>query len=749
MTTEGFPDQLKDQYTPLETLGAGAMGVVFKAWDKALGRPVAIKLMGGDENARTRTRFLHEAAALAKLKHPNVVGVFAYGVLEDRGPYIVMEFLEGAPLDRPPRGTDPLQVMLQVADGLDEIHRAGLVHRDLKLPNVMLTAQGRAVIVDFGLVLDPSQTRVTRQGAFVGTFMVGAPEVLHLEKAVQATDWYAWGLNLYLLCEGRFPFTFPELMAVTKHHPLPEPRFQKLADDSPLASLIRRCLAEDPAERPSSRDEVLALLREDREAGSQSGNETTQLASMELDLLLSSADPSTVAEPPTGLAGGAPSSAAGARPLPWQVVGAVLALALGLHGLMRLSGRGGGPSGGSTTVPFPEDFPASLARELADLEVTEPGALDPDPTRWGALLSRLPRLGRYLEWVGEGGRPETLPVPLADALRGVGGAFLARGLEDPFDPSLHVLPSPTEVARPPSLIQGELAALRLPERARGWLGASLAALDQAVGLHARLEARLNDPGSPPPPELPASLWARRQQLQAHGLLDFVRRHSHDRTFRVAVSPWLRPGVVWFRRALYAAGRSIREEAETREALACLFSNLGGRVSAFFYSHHQYADLAPLLGGPPNSAAGWLLRGDALRLQRLVRRRSTELQVSGVRRAEVEAFERAAEPGEGEMAQRRRSHAVAQLLQRAREDGDGARMRTLLDAHRAAIGRAPDAVLIWMIHDVLELASRTGSGLTLAPGEAEGLRREVAEVLARQPPEAFREVRALVSGRRLR
>jgi hypothetical protein len=219
-----FPASLAHRYQPLGVLGAGAFGAVFRARDRELDRDVAIKVLAPAALSSAPQRLRHEAEALARLRHPGVVEVYGSGEAPE-GPYLVMEYLEGASLASGSED-DPLAVMLEVAAGLEAVHQAGLLHRDVKPSNIVRTTEGRVVLVDFGLVQAPDLTRFTGTGDVVGTPIYMAPELLAGDPYTQATDWFAWGRTLEMLAGAR------------------------LVPGSPLAQVVAATTDPDPARRP-------------------------------------------------------------------------------------------------------------------------------------------------------------------------------------------------------------------------------------------------------------------------------------------------------------------------------------------------------------------------------------------------------------------------------------------------------------------------------------------------------------------
>jgi eukaryotic-like serine/threonine-protein kinase len=269
-----------------EPLGEGGMGVVHTAFDLALERTVAIKLLRGTGDPAERERFLAEARAASAINHPNVVTVHEVGS-EDDTDFIVMERVEGRTLaELLRRGPLPQQEALRhardIADGLACAHRFGLVHRDLKPGNVMVDAQGRLKILDFGLakrspiggdtlVLAAGESRespppLTEPGMVVGTPAYMSPEQARGEPVDARSDLFSLGCLLYEMLAGVPPFRgatpVQVLAAVLSEDPALPPGLPP-----PLGRLLRSLLAKSRAARPASadqvRDELQALLDAD------------------------------------------------------------------------------------------------------------------------------------------------------------------------------------------------------------------------------------------------------------------------------------------------------------------------------------------------------------------------------------------------------------------------------------------------------------------------------------------------------
>lgn len=208
-----MPDKNISHYKILGKLGEGGMGVVFKAHDTKLDRPVALKLLplhlqSGDD---AKERFLQEARAASALDHPNVCTIHEIGESEDGSMFISMAYYEGESLqERIKRGapgfSEALDIAIQTARGLQSAHESGIVHRDIKPGNIMLTPRGDVKIVDFGLAKLAGQSRLTQSGSTIGTAAYMSPEQINNEAVDHRSDIFSFGLLLYELFTGIHPF---------------------------------------------------------------------------------------------------------------------------------------------------------------------------------------------------------------------------------------------------------------------------------------------------------------------------------------------------------------------------------------------------------------------------------------------------------------------------------------------------------------------------------------------------------------
>lgn len=257
-------------------LGAGGMGVVYRATDTKLGRDVALKLLpvGATEDATARERLLNEARTASSLNHPHIGTIYEVGEAEGRV-YIAMELVEGRPLSVlvPQDGLPTESVArygMQIADALAHAHERGIVHRDLKTSNVVITPEGRAKVLDFGLAkrlrnedlaeVTRSGKALTQAGAVVGTLHALAPEVLKGQPADARSDIWALGVLLYEMAAGALPFQGKTGFELTSHilreppAPLPE------RVPAGLRAIIQRCLTKEPGQRYQRASEVRAAL---------------------------------------------------------------------------------------------------------------------------------------------------------------------------------------------------------------------------------------------------------------------------------------------------------------------------------------------------------------------------------------------------------------------------------------------------------------------------------------------------------
>lgn len=247
---------LNHRYRLEAEIGRGGMGVVYRAQDTLLNRSVAVKLLATDTlGTEGRARLLHEAQAAARLNHPNIITIYDAGEF-DEASYIIMELLDGESLydKRPQNLSEILQVARQICTALNHAHANGVIHRDLKPENVIITRDGTAKLTDFGLARSVA-SRLTVEGAFIGTIFYLPPEQALGKQIDGRTDLYAFGVMLYELVAGQLPFTADDSLAVISQHLYapPIPPSNHNCDLPPaLDRLIMQLLQKNPDDRPAS-----------------------------------------------------------------------------------------------------------------------------------------------------------------------------------------------------------------------------------------------------------------------------------------------------------------------------------------------------------------------------------------------------------------------------------------------------------------------------------------------------------------
>ena len=261
---------LGQRYRLVRRIASGGMGTVWEAEDAVLHRPVAVKVLSDafSSDSEFVERFRREARAAAGLAHPDVARVFDYG--EDDGTqFIVMELVAGetlaARLSRGPIDPDEaVRITQRVAEALQAAHDAGVVHRDVKPGNIMLTPSGRVKVMDFGIAAAAWDAPITVTGTTLGTAFYISPEQAAGKKATPASDVYSLGIVLYEMLTGRPPFTGKIPVAVAAAHlnaPTPNVRGASPSVPEHVALACERALSKDPAKRPSSAGAFAAMLR--------------------------------------------------------------------------------------------------------------------------------------------------------------------------------------------------------------------------------------------------------------------------------------------------------------------------------------------------------------------------------------------------------------------------------------------------------------------------------------------------------
>ena len=259
MTT---PTEVAGRYKLENRLGAGGMSTVFRAQDTVLERAVAVKLLAEHlaQDDDFVARFRREALAAARLQHPNIVQVFDSGQDQESGRhYIVMEYVDGpscADLLRQHRmfdTEDTVRIVRDACQGLDYAHRAGVIHRDVKPGNLLVSNEtGTTKLADFGIAKAAEQTRITQVGAVLGTAAYLSPEQATGEEAGPGSDIYSLGVCAYQFLTGRLPHEYGSLteLALKQQQERVAPITTYRDDVTPeLDQAVRLCLERDPAHR--------------------------------------------------------------------------------------------------------------------------------------------------------------------------------------------------------------------------------------------------------------------------------------------------------------------------------------------------------------------------------------------------------------------------------------------------------------------------------------------------------------------
>lgn len=593
-----LPEGLRARYREVRILGAGAMGTVLLAEDRSLARPVAVKLVQGHLGKDFRERFLREARSLAAVRHENLVEVLDFGYSGET-PYLVLEYLQGRSLEQPVPGLDVLDVVEKCARALEALHRAGLVHRDVKPANLFRTEDGRVVLTDLGLVYDPEAPALTATGVMVGTPSYLSPERMHGGPPDPGQDWWALGVTLYSLHRGRLPFEPMALIGAAGGAPLPRPHFPV---GDPYRELVEALLHPEPGRRLGSHAELLPLLAAARDLEGGGNPE-------EVPLL----EPRGNSGPPEGK-----------RRFPWLplLAAGFLALASGV-GRMGLPGLGQdsveGPAGGvgaargSGADPGPRGNPdapvpawAPRVTPLPPLlgegglavlreEYARAGDLDPDPLRARELREALPSLAATFRWIHRGGDLAGAPPEVFEQAAAVDSFLGGQAFLGPLRILGRALPLGEAEGFPVADFHYRLPAV---PSGSGWLGRVLRTYKEARARVRGLE----------------DLWERRQageevdlpaSLDSSGGLQFMNlkrslyqiRRMPER--RRELGEWLRGIGDELRILLFAAARSLEHEPAHRSWLV--------RSLPLMIREHQHLLPDELLDASPDFLLG--LRAD--------------------------------------------------------------------------------------------------------------------------------------------
>ena len=267
-------------YRILDKLGQGGMGEVYLAEDTKLDRKVALKFLPESlsRDPEARERLLREAKATSRLNHPNILTVHSVEQFDGRD-YIVMEYIDGQPLDDLTRArelplADLLGLALQIAEGLQKAHQSGIVHRDIKPSNILVDADRRARLLDFGLATYQGAAKLTQTGSTLGTAAYMSPEQALSRECDHRADLFSLGVVLYEMITGQLPFRGEHsaalVYAIVNDQPEPLARYKS---DTPemLQRIVSKCLAKRPNERYQSAADLVADLRHLRRESEKPG----------------------------------------------------------------------------------------------------------------------------------------------------------------------------------------------------------------------------------------------------------------------------------------------------------------------------------------------------------------------------------------------------------------------------------------------------------------------------------------------
>ncbi|MGA8942050.1 MAG: Stk1 family PASTA domain-containing Ser/Thr kinase [Thermoactinomyces sp.] len=263
--------KLGGRYEIVSRVGGGGMAVVYKAKDLLLNRFVAIKVLSESlsNDSEFIRRFSREAQAAASLSHPNIVNVYDVG-RDQYTHYIVMELVEGPTLKQyiQERGSLPVQeaaaIAIQICDGLAHAHENQIVHRDIKPHNILLGANGRAKVTDFGIARAASSSTITQQGSVMGSVHYFSPEQARGGVIGEKSDLYSLGIVMYEMLTGRLPFDGDSAISIALKHlqETPEdPRHFNSNIPDALAELVMRALNKDPNQRFASAREMMKEIQ--------------------------------------------------------------------------------------------------------------------------------------------------------------------------------------------------------------------------------------------------------------------------------------------------------------------------------------------------------------------------------------------------------------------------------------------------------------------------------------------------------
>jgi beta-lactam-binding protein with PASTA domain/tRNA A-37 threonylcarbamoyl transferase component Bud32 len=468
-------DVLGGRYRLVELLGQGGMAKIYRATDAQLGREVAVKVLHPEygRDPDFVARFRQEAQSAASLSHPNIVGVYDFGTDAD-GPYIVMELVDGedvatllarnGPL--PPR--QAARLAAEVAHALAAAHARGIVHRDVKPGNVLVSSDGRVKVTDFGIARAWADARLTLPGVTLGSVHYFSPEQALGEQATEASDIYSLGIVLYELLSGRRPWEGDSAAAVAMARiSAPPPLVSAVRPNVPpiLEAIDRRALSADPAARFGSAAAMAEALEAFLDGGAPRPARPAAAVAAAATLARPYL-PDAYAGGPVGTAPPVPPPASARRDehepeepggtSPWIWVAGLLALVIlivvgfVLFRIVTADGPAATPGPGTVTLPsfIDQSFDNATATAQQLGVVLEPTYVKRNDRAEGTIVSQDPPAGAVID-KGSSVRievvsgkemvavPQLTGMTEADAVRAISDAKLTLGVRtDSFDPAV-------------------------------------------------------------------------------------------------------------------------------------------------------------------------------------------------------------------------------------------------------------------------------------------------------------------------
>ncbi len=408
--------QTLGKYQLLQEIGRGGMGAVYKAYDPFLDRTVAIKLLAPHLvwEKDFVERFLREARAAARLRHPNIIEIHDVGQ-EGSNYYFVMAYMPGSSLKEltarqsrlPP--AKALPILRQLADALDYIHAKGLVHRDVKPANIMFDERDQAVLMDFGIVKAAQESRLTATGSSIGTPHYMSPEQIQGQPVDARTDQYALGIIAFELLTGRVPFDADTTTAILyKHVNAPPPSATACCPDLPSAieTVLNRALSKSPDERYATCGDLAKALEQ---ALAPSREPQPAAQAVVPPAATKRTTPTIVPQPPPAAP---PPTRPGKNPLPFLLAGAGIAavVLVTLIVIAILNNRGAPtatptiiaqPAQTSTLMPSKTPAPASTKPPTPITPTRRPAnTLAPTATPLpGRVVVPVEKMARSIPWL--------------------------------------------------------------------------------------------------------------------------------------------------------------------------------------------------------------------------------------------------------------------------------------------------------------------------------------------------------------